>query len=201
MRLHRGHSVLVHRRCHPVLQTRRAAYHLHSQQPLRTHRPIRNTRPQDQTRLHISIRSHYLAQHNHHLPFILAWKVCPHTLHSRWPTPTFLSIVHETHFSWLQNRHENVVSNVCFTFFCGPLELFFLLPYSHWLTPLRSALHSQLLPFFYRPVKDNFNPSQLHLSVTPRHRIPDPQSSDTSSIHTNLTPKHTYSWFLDRPWL
>jgi hypothetical protein len=38
------------------------------------------------------------------------WNDCPQILHDRWPMPSFLSILHETDFSWLQNMQENCVS-------------------------------------------------------------------------------------------
>lgn len=48
------------------------------------------------------------------------WNDCPQILHKRWPMPSFLSILHETDFSWLQNMQENWVSgppghSVCFS--------------------------------------------------------------------------------------
>ena len=38
------------------------------------------------------------------------WNDCPQILHNRWPIPSFLSILHDTDFSWLQNMQENWVS-------------------------------------------------------------------------------------------
>lgn len=42
--------------------------------------------------------------------FTPVWNDCPHTLHVRSPVLLFLSILTITEFSWLQNKHWNVVA-------------------------------------------------------------------------------------------
>ena len=51
-----------------------------------------------------------------------------HTLHDRWPTPAFLSILAVTDFSWLQKRHGKVVARGSFFFLVGAFAAFFRLP-------------------------------------------------------------------------
>lgn len=42
------------------------------------------------------------------------WYLWPHTLHDRFPKPSFLSSLITTEFSWLQNRHAKVVGRGSF---------------------------------------------------------------------------------------
>lgn len=41
---------------------------------------------------------------------MMVWNVCPQTLQDSSPVLVFLSILTETEFSWLQNRHWKVVA-------------------------------------------------------------------------------------------
>ena len=43
------------------------------------------------------------------IQFVLVWKLCPHDLQLKLPTPTFLSILTVTDVSWLQKTHLNAV--------------------------------------------------------------------------------------------
>lgn len=55
---------------------------------------------------------------------VLVWKLCPHDLQLRLPTPTFLSILTVTEVSWLQKTHLNVVASAsrCTSVSVSPIQ-------------------------------------------------------------------------------